>query len=325
MVCRYCRKKIGPLRQLQDKYFCCSEHRKKMTSKSARAVRESEELYGYDEYQLPSWKTITSVKRDEKPTRGGLSTMLFAALAVIFVMLAASQLPLGGPSKPLVSVSPIPNANVHATGSGFGQRIASMLQSTGSGTLREDFRAGVGNWEGFKASAPDWISQGTEVRPASLRVWKQSTAMSNYEFEFMGQIERKSIDWAFRAPDVRNYYATKLVITKPGPLPNAGLVRYVVLDGRERERVELPLPLTLERGVDYRVRVSIQGGRFLTSVNGQLISSWMDNRLSRGGVGFFSEDGESSLLKWVSVSERDSFVGRIVSHFSLISFPTAIQ
>jgi hypothetical protein len=72
--------------------------------------------------------------------------------------------------------------------------------------------------------------------------------------EFMGQIERKSIDWAFRASDVRNYYATKLIITKPGPLPNAGLVRFIVLDGRERERVELPLPLTLERGVDYRVR-----------------------------------------------------------------------
>jgi len=52
----------------------------------------------------------------------------------------------------------------------------------------------------------------------------------------------KSIDWAFRAPDLRNYYGTKLIITKPGPLPNAGLVRFVVLDGRERERVELPLP-----------------------------------------------------------------------------------
>ena len=81
--------------------------------------------------------------------------------------------------------------------------------------------------------------------------------------------------------------------------------------------------MTLERGVDYRVRVSVRGNRFLTSVNGQLISSWMDSRISRGGVGFFSEDGESSVLKWVSVSERDSFMARIASHFSLITFPTA--
>jgi hypothetical protein len=47
----------------------------------------------------------------------------------------------------------------------------------------------------------------------------------------------------------------------------------------------------------------------------------MDGRISRGGVGFFSEDGESSVLKWVSVSERDSFLARLASHFSLIAFP----
>jgi hypothetical protein len=29
------------------------------------------------------------------------------------------------------------------------------------------------------------------------------------------------------------------------------------------------------------------------------------------------------VLKWVSLSERDSFLARIASHFSLISFPTA--
>ncbi len=49
----------------------------------------------------------------------------------------------------------------------------------------------------------------------------------------------------------------------------------------------------------------------------------MDSRISRGGIGFFSEDGESSMLKWVSVSERDSFLARIASHFSLITFPSA--
>ena len=162
-----------------------------------------------------------------------------------------------------------------------------------------------------------------EVRPATLLLWKPSTSLSNYELEFMGQIERKSMDWAFRAADLHNYYATKLVMTRPGSLPNAGLIRYIVLDGRERERVELPLPLTIEPGVDYRVRVSVRGNHFLTSVNGQLVSSWTDNLLSRGGVGFFSESGESALLKWVTLSERDSVLARIVSHFSLITFPTA--
>jgi hypothetical protein len=322
MICRYCRKKIGPVRKLKDPHFCCDDHRTKATSKSARAVREAEDLYGFDDaQQLPTWRAITQVKREEKSGQKGLSTTVFAGLAVVFVLLALSQLPMGAPAAK--AISPLPDTNLHQSKSSFGQMIGNLLQSNGSGTLREDFHSGVANWEGFKSVSSDWSMESGVVHPTSLRVWKPSTSLSNYEMEFMGQIERKSIDWAFRASDVRNYYATKLIITKPGPLPNAGLVRFIVLDGRERERVELPLPLTLERGVDYRVRVSVRGGRFLTSVNGQLVSSWMDNRLSRGGVGFFSEDGESALLKWVSVSERDSFLGRIVSHFSLIAFPTA--
>ena len=220
-------------------------------------------------------------------------------------------------------VSPLPDADRHASRGGIGQMLSNLIENRSTGTLREDFRTGFVDWEGLKQTSSDWSVSGGEAHPASLRIWKRSSELSNYEMEFMGRIERKSMDWAFRAPDLRNYYATKLVITKPGPLPNAGLVRFVVLDGRERERVELPLPLTLDRGVDYRVRVSVRGDRFLTSVNGQLVSSWTDNRLSRGGIGFFSEDGEASVLKWVSLSERDSFLARLASHFSLISFPTA--
>src|SRR5215472_647020 len=108
MDCRYCRKKIGPLRSVKDQYFCCDDHRKKAMSRSARAVREAEDLYGeYDESQLPSWKAITHTKREEKQSSKGFSTMVFAGLAVVFVMLALSQFPTG--SAPAIkSVSPIP-------------------------------------------------------------------------------------------------------------------------------------------------------------------------------------------------------------------------
>ncbi len=323
MVCLYCRKNIGPLRRLKDKQFCCDDHRQRLASRSARALREAEDLYGFEETRLPTWRTITQAKPEEKSERrSGFGATVFASLAVMFLLLALSEVPMGsgGGSK---SISPLPDAKPHSARGGMGGALSNLIQSKTAGILHEDFNSGFANWEGLKQGAGDWSLTGGEVRPTSLRVWKQSTSLSNYEMEFMGRIERKSIDWAFRAPDLRNYYATKLIITKPGPLPNAGLVRFVVLDGRERERVELPLPLTLERGIDYRVRLSVRGDRFLTSVNGQMVSSWTDTRLSRGGVGFFSEDGESAVVKWVSLSERDSCLGRIVSHFSLLSFPTA--
>ena len=136
------------------------------------------------------------------------------------------------------------------------------------------------------------------------------------------------MDWAFRAADFKNYYATKLTVASGGnasPLTNTGMVRYAVIDGKERDRVEVPLPITLERNTDYRVKVSVRGGRFLTSINGQLVSSWSDNRISRGGVGLFADAGETSAYKWLSVSERDSFWGRMVSHFSIIVFPSFPQ
>jgi hypothetical protein len=304
---------------MKDQHFCSADHRKMFRTKSARALREAEDLFGVEENQIPTWRALTVPKAEDKPEqrRAGLGTTIFVGAAVAIVILAVSQLPHSSPAAK--AVSPLPS-NSHASGGGIGQSISNLIQSQTSGTMRDDFHSGFSNWEGFK-SGSDWKLDAGQVRPASLQLWKPSTSLTNYELEFMGQINHKSMDWAFRAADLHNYYATKLVITHPGPLPNAGLVRYIVLDGRERERVELPLPLTLDSGVDYRVRVSVRGDRFLTSVNGQLISSWMDNRISRGGVGFFSEDGESAMLKWVSVAERDSFLARFASHFSLITVP----
>ena len=318
--CLYCRKNISPLRRLKDPHFCSDEHRKKYSSKSARALREAEDLYGIEDTRAAGWRAVMPKPEDKSERKAGLGATIFVGVAVAILMVAISQMPKGAPAAK--AISPLPN-NPHSSG-GFGQTISNLIQSQTSGTLREDFHSGVSNWDGLKSAGSDWTVQSGVVRPASLRLWKPSTSLSNYELEFLGQINHKSMDWAFRAADLHNYYATKLVITHPGPLPNAGLVRFIVLDGRERERVELPLPLTLDPGVDYKVRVSVRGNRFLTSVNGQLISSWMDNRISRGGIGFFSEDGESSVLKWVSVSERDSFLARIASHFSLITVPTAV-
>ncbi|HYK17550.1 MAG TPA: hypothetical protein VEV37_06000 [Bryobacteraceae bacterium] len=317
--CMYCRKKIGAFRRLFDAQFCSADHRRKLTSGSARALRDAEDLYGAEEVLAPTWSSITQLKRDEKEERkGGLGPTLVVAFGVVLLMFAIAQMRQSAPPPKAVSSAPKNKPSNDASSGGIFGVLGNLVQSTTSSKLRDDFRAGLGNWEG---RISDWTAERGEVRPGSLRIYKPSASLSNYQMDFMGQIERKSMNWAFRAADTKNYYATKLVITHPGPLPNAGLVRFIVLDGRERERVELPLPLTLERGVDYHVQVTVQGKRFLTSVNGQLVSSWTDDRISRGGVGFFADSGESSVVKWVTVSERDSFLSKIASHFSLITFP----
>ncbi len=217
MGCLYCRKNIGPVRRLRDRHFCSEDHRKKY-SKSARALREAEDLYGFDEIPETSWRVVTAVRPEDKSDRkAGMGTTIFVGLAVVVLVLVFSQLHTNSPGPKIISA--LPDTNPHPNQGGFGQMIGNLIQSQTSGTLRDDFHTGLGGWEGLRSSNSDWDTQAGEVRPASLRLWKPSTSLTNYELEFQGHIDRKSMDWAFRAADLHNYYATKLVITRPGPAP----------------------------------------------------------------------------------------------------------
>jgi hypothetical protein len=204
-----------------------------------------------------------------------------------------------------------------------GDAIGGAIRSRAPVTLQHDFGTGWSDWTTVSLRTAGKLDDPHKIdaRVPSLRIWNRSTSLQNYQMDFSGEIEKKSLSWAFRAIDEKNYYATKLLITKPGPLPNAGLVRYVVMDGREWDRVQLPLPLTLERGASYRVRVTVQDDHFVTFLNGQVISSWNDKRLHRGGVGFFADDQDPQKVAWVSLSERDSFLGKMLTYFSLIVMP----
>jgi hypothetical protein len=319
MFCFLCGKKIGWFRQTLDREYCCAAHRHEARLVSARALRDAE--YEEDE----PWPVFNRSKKDTRPQANSSQAASALALTTVgLLILAALSVPNSGAPQP----APVAPAGPH-TGGVFhrlSDGIGSVLRSSAPVTLRDDFRTGFTDWAGaVSASGSEtvdgWASGPGFLQPGKLRLWTRSTKLMDYEMEFSGEIDRKSMSWAFRAVDVHNYYATKLTIAKPGAVPNAGLVRYAVLGGHEFDVTQLPLPLTLERGVPYKIRLSVLGDHFITSVNGQVISSWSDNRLRRGGVGFFNDDGEVAKLHWVSVSERDSMLGRLLAHFSLILPP----
>ena len=184
--CLYCRKRIGLLRRLQDQQFCSAEHRRKLTSGSARAIRDAEDLYGVEEIHGPTWGTITALKRDEKEERkGGLGTTIFVAMGVVVLMAGLAQMPQGTP--PPKAVSALPKNSANRSSGGIFQSLGNLAQSTTSTNLHDDFRAGLNNWEGRTA---DWTAEAGQVRPAGLRIWKPSASLTNYQMEFMGQIEQ---------------------------------------------------------------------------------------------------------------------------------------
>jgi hypothetical protein len=327
MLCYLCGKQIGLLRSIVDQQYCSPEHRREARLASARVLREED-----DEQEL--WSVSkTRKKQQARPAAasGQTSAVAFltlAALLVAMVMLPGGRSTQGTAFPP--PTSPAPERGLFSRGSDV---IGSFVRERAPITLHHDFQNGLNDWvtvalsNAAKVDDPhDWKTPASPsvVIPGSLRLWSRSTPLRNYQMDFAGQIERKSLSWAFRASNAENYYAAKIEITRPGPQPNADLIHYVMLNGREWDRVQLPLPLTLERGSEYLVRVSVQDDHFITSLNGQVISSWSDGRLSRGGIGFFSDGDDEQQVAWVSLSERDSIMGRMLAHFGLFIVPAPL-
>ena len=104
--------------------------------------------------------------------------------------------------------------------------------------------------------------------------------------EFFGQIENKSMGWAVRAHDTQNYYAMKLTVIEPGLRPVIAMVHYPVVGGKKGRPVEIPLNVMVHNNTPMQVEVDVHGNKLLTSVDGQLVDTWIDDTLVAGGVGF---------------------------------------
>ena len=107
----------------------------------------------------------------------------------------------------------------------------------------------------------------------------------------------------------------KLVIRKPGPMPSWGLVRYTVVNGRPGARVELPLPITAQNDTMFRVSLVVKEDIFVTSIQGQVVDHFSDKRFPKGGVGFFSSEGEPA-WSWGD----DKIAGRAVAEIERIGW-----
>jgi hypothetical protein len=181
----------------------------------------------------------------------------------------------------------------------------------------DDFRSGLDAWESRSNLTTSWSYDATGfVRPGPLAVFKPTVDLTDYRFEFLGEIDQKAMGWVFRAQDLNNYYAMKLVVVKPGPLPLVHLVHYAVINGKEGSRVDKPLPMTVRTDMLYRIQVNTRGGDFTIMVQGQVVDFWSDNRLPHGGIGFFCNRGERARLRWVEVSHQYDALGRLCAYLA---------
>ena len=246
--------------------------------------------------------------------------ILLVVVSVVLVLF----LP-GGEQRPTAPQSYMPRVG------SLGDTLSRAIPGHGNLSLREEFRADLRNWQGdFGSTMRDgWAKTGRSMQIGKLRLWKPTLALADYNLQFETEIEQKAVSWAFRATDRENYYATKIHVSgggngSGGYSRRAEIIRYIVRDGKQLGKVQLPIPVVIRENVPYDIRVRVRGDRFVTLVDGRLVDSWTDGTFRRGGVGFFSEGGEAALLRWVSLSEGESFLKRFLS-FSLLITPIDLQ
>jgi len=243
----------------------------------------------------------------------GQSTVTALGLSVLGVIIVA-MMDQSGPKQPAAKPHDSGSNAIWRTMQGAIERIPMPKPQV---RLQENFRAGLRGWQGASASASDWSFSDLGVKLGDLKIWEDSRSLTDYRLEFEGQIEKKSLGWAFRANDTRNYYASKINLSRTPGSPTAEIVRYSMLRGHESKRIALPLPIAIDANTPYHVQVKVKGDKFITAIDGQVVDVWQDARLSSGGIGFFKEKGDSASIRWVSVSDADRFLEKLRSYLYL--------
>jgi hypothetical protein len=169
--------------------------------------------------------------------------------------------------------------------------------------LEEHFDAGLTNWVG---GTDNWKVDVAGVRPGSLALYSPSADLLNYQLEFLTRVDLRGISWVFRA-NLNDYYKATVAAAPGGGYQ---LRRCAVMGGLEEgATVRLMPPATPaptgKTAVTVRTRVS--GNEFSVSIDGQVIDTWTDARLTAGGIGFVGAPEDRARLYWVKVTPIGQF------------------
>ena len=155
---------------------------------------------------------------------------------------------------------------------------------------------GEGGWPA------DWTGPDTgAIAGRQFEVFRPSLTMSDYRFEFRGQIQTKALGWIFRAANPRNYYAMKLEIIDAGNLPKAFLTRMATVDGQETQKAQTALSMQIRPDTVFTVRTDVLGSTFRTYIQDQLADTWIDDRLKIGGIGLLKDRDELADVRLIQL------------------------
>jgi hypothetical protein len=281
----------------------------KLDSEPLRVDEAAGTLHPYQDV-AHSWQWLRDVWRNA-PSDLKLITLLLPVLLAVAV----------SPSVRSIKVAPIPSGHVQQVVANRWNDLHQSILNRAAVDITDDFRSGLDAWDSRSNLTSSWSYDASGfVQPGPLAVFKPTTDMTDYRFQFLGEIDQKGMGCAFRATDLDNYYAVKLSVVKPGPLPLIRLVRYAVINGKEGRHIEKPLPVSTRADTLYRILVDVRGSDFTIMAQGQVVDFWSDSSLPRGGVGFFCARGEKARVRWVEVSHQYDALGRLCAYLAPYGF-----
>ncbi|MFN0105114.1 MAG: hypothetical protein ACKV2U_23890 [Bryobacteraceae bacterium] len=317
MVCRFCKKTISITRRLIDSEFCCKQHRSVFSSRSARALREMDEcsysvagmLRDPDELPAPKKKKTQASGTHSTATVLGLAALAIAGLVIL------EKSGTGGRQAGSKTRSEEKQGTV---GRLVGMVIDQIPNTAAGGLVIEDrFHSGLRNWLPAPGAGPaGWRLENGLLHPGGLRIWNGSRNLGDYSFQFEGRVETKSLGWVVRASNHNNYYAAKLSIPERGGTSRPEIVRFSVIQGQESRRQHFPIPIEIDKNEFYTYEVRAVGDRILTIIGGRVVDQWRDARFRTGGVGFFSERGDKSSIRWAKLREGESIADKLRSYLT---------
>ena len=253
-----------------------------------------------------SWRWMLDVWK-KAPSELKIMTVLLPILLAVAV----------SPSTPKVQISSEAGKQVQKLVADRWTTLNKNIVNRAAVAYTDDFRSGLDGWESRSNLTTRWAYDASGfVEPGPLAVFRPTVDLTDYRFEFLGEIDKKGMGCAFRATNLDNYYAVKLVVVRPGPLPEVHVVRYAVIGGKEGPKVEKPLPFVVRADMLYRIRVDVRGSDFAIRAQDQIIDFWTDDRIPRGGVGLFCARGEKARVRWLEVSHQYDTLGRLCAYLA---------
>ncbi len=257
-----------------------------------------------------SWQWLVDVWR-KAPSELRIMTVLLPVLLALAV----------SPSMPKVKLPSEASSSVQKLVADRWNTLNKNILDRAAIAYTDDFRSGLDGWESRSNLTTRWSYDASGfVQPGPLAVFRPTVELTDYRFEFLGEIDQKGMGCAFRASNLDNYYAVKFLVVRPGPLPEVHVVRYAVIGGKEGPRVERPLPFTARADMLYRIRVDVSGSDFAIRAQDQIVDFWSDDRIPRGGVGLFCGRGEKARVRWLEVSHQYDTLGRLCAYLAPYGF-----